>query len=64
MRSKQLVQGCYVVAWMGVELAITFELQGRTLTGERRLIVKLERLFAAIVRKWRLFYVARNSGEL
>ena len=35
MTGKQLVQGCYAVAWVGVE-PTTFELQGRTLSTEPR----------------------------
>ena len=35
MTGKQLVQGCYAVAWAGVE-PTTFELQGRTLSSEAR----------------------------
>ena len=35
MTGKQLVQGCYAVAWGGVE-PTTFELQGRTLSTEPR----------------------------
>ena len=35
MTGKQLVQGCYAVACVGVELK-TFELQGRTLSTEPR----------------------------
>ena len=35
MTGKQLVQGCYAVAWAGVE-PTTFELQGRILSTEPR----------------------------
>ena len=35
MTGKQLVQGCYVVAWVGIE-ATTFKLLGRTRSTEPR----------------------------
>ena len=41
MAGKQLVQGCYEVAWVGVEPS-TFESQGRTLSTEPRRPVNLE----------------------
>ena len=34
---KQLVQGCYAAAWVGVE-PTTFQLQGRALSTEPRLV--------------------------
>ena len=39
MTCKQLVQGCYAVAWEGVE-PTTFELQCRTLSTETQAILK------------------------
>ena len=39
MTGKQIVQGCYAVAWVGVE-PTTLDLQGRTLSTEQwRLVV-------------------------